>query len=109
MVVQVDDRRIFDRFTARFPVKFQNSRDSYGSNVFLRDFSADGAKIVTKRTIFINDSIDLVIELPDGHDPLTVSGKIVWAKKTNPASWDAGLKFDRVKFMQTQRVYKFCQ
>jgi len=109
MVVQVDDRRIFDRFMARFPVKFREAREDFGTNVFLRDFSADGAKIVTKNSLFVNDNIDLLVELPDGHEPLGVRGKIVWAKKGNPASWDAGLKFDKVHFMDAQRVYKYCR
>ena len=96
MVVQIDDRRVFDRFTARFPVKFRDAREDFGTNVFLRDFSADGAKIVTKRNLFVNDNIDLLVELPDGHEPLTVQGKIVWARKTNPANWDAGVKFYKI-------------
>ncbi|MFA5059271.1 MAG: PilZ domain-containing protein [Candidatus Omnitrophota bacterium] len=109
MTVKIDDRRVFDRFTARFPVKFQYSRNDFGSNVFLRDISAEGAKIVTKEQINLEDKVDLVVELPDGHDPLILSGKIVWSRAINPSAFDAGLRFDKVDFMDTQRIFKYCQ
>ncbi len=109
MVVQVDDRRVFDRFTARFPVKFKNSRQDFGSNVFLRDISAEGAKIATKEPVSRNDKVDLLVELPDGHEPLQLSGSIAWVKDTNPTTWDAGLKFDKIDFMEIGRIFKYCQ
>ena len=108
MVVQVDDRRVFDRFMARFPVKFKESSNDFGQNVFLRDIGAQGAKIVTKEELHPRDRIDLLVELPDGHDPLEVEGKAVWVQNGNPSSWDVGIKFDEVQFMKTQRIYKFC-
>ena len=109
MFVQVDDRRVFDRFVARFPVKFKDSRNDFGSNVFLRDMSAEGVKIVTKERMLLNDKINLLIELPDGRDPLQLSGNIVWIREANPNTRDAGLKFDKIDFMATQRIFKYCQ
>lgn len=108
MVVQVDDRRVFDRFMARFPVKFKESKEDFGSSVFLRDVSAEGAKIATKRSIFVNDQIDLLVELPDGHDPVALTGQVTWTRKTNPASWEAGVRFDKIDFMETQRIFRYC-
>ena len=109
MLVQVDDRRVLDRFTDRFPLKFKNSKEDFGRNVFLRDVSAEGAKIATKERISVNENIDLLVELPDGHDPLRLSGKVMWLRGENPNTWDAGVKFDKVDFMATQRIFKFCQ
>ncbi len=109
MVVKIEDNRVFERFTARFPAKFQHSNNGFGSNVFLRDISAQGVKIVTKENVYVNDRLDIAVELPDGHDPLILSGTVVWTRAMNPASYDAGLKFEKVDFMSTQRIFKFCQ
>ena len=46
------DKRLFDRFHARFPVKFRYSREDYGSDVFLRDASAQGARFTTTKRMF---------------------------------------------------------
>ena len=109
MLIGIDDRRVFDRFMARFPVKFKDARDGFGSNVFLRDVSAQGVKIQTRKPLFINDKVELLVEIPDGHDPMTLSGNVVWARGINPTMRQAGLKFDRVDFMDTQRIFKYCQ
>ena len=109
MLVQVDDRRVFDRFTARFPVKFKDSNDDFGSNVFLRDVCAQGAKIVSKERVYVNDKVELLVELPDGHAPMALNGSVVWARGINPITWDAGIKFDKVDLKSTRRIYKHCQ
>ena len=102
----VDERRIYDRFPARFPAKFKDSRGDFGQDVFLRDASAEGANIVTKDRMFFNDRVDLEIELPDGNQPLVLSGRVKWSKPANTSMWDIGLQFDEVNFMRIHRLFK---
>lgn len=109
MLVQVEDRRIFDRFTARFPVKFRNSKEDFGTSIFLRDVSAEGAHFASRERVNMSQRVDLLVELPDGHDPLQLNGNVVWVRGTSPNTWDVGIKFDRVDFMSTQRIFKYCQ
>jgi len=108
MVVQSDDRRVYERFMARFPAKYKESRNDYGTDIFLRDISADGAKIATKQKVKLNDRLDLQVDLPDGHDPMDLKGTIVWTVNTGPRTWEAGLRFDKIALMKTQRIYQFC-
>jgi len=105
MVAAVDDRRIFERFPARFPAKFRHSRHDYGTNVFLRDASADGIRLMTKERLFLNDSVSLEVELPDGHDPLVLNGEVVWSRSATNDLWDVGLRFHKINLMQMRRMY----
>lgn len=100
------DKRLFDRFHARFPVKFRYSREEYGSDVFLRDASAQGARFTTTKRMFLHDSVSLMVDLPDGRSPLILNGRVVWLKSKAPNLWDIGMEFHRVNFMQTQRIFK---
>jgi len=103
-----DERRTFNRFQTRFPVKFKDSRIDFGFDVILRDASANGVNILTKDRLFFNDHIALEVELPDGNDPLVLSGRVVRAKPINDLSmWDIGLKFDEVDLMKMQRIFKY--
>ena len=102
-----NERRVFDRFPARFPAKFKDTRDGFGYNVFLRDASASGANIVTRDRMFFNDTVSLEVELPDGASPLILNGRVKWSKPTNASMWDVGLQFDEVKFMKIHRLFKF--
>ena len=100
------DHRIFQRFQARFPTKFKHSRDDYGTDVFLRDVSAQGVKVTTKKRMFLHDSVSLLVSLPDDKTPLTINGRIIWTKTKGPDLWDVGLEFHKVNFMNLHRVFK---
>ena len=101
-----NDNRLFERFLARFPVKYQHSRQDYGTNVFLRDASAQGAKFSTSERVYVKDSVSLLVNLPDGGDPLSLNGRVVWVQEKSAALWDVGLQFHKPNFMQIQRIYR---
>lgn len=102
-----EDRRTFERFTARFPARFKDSRYDYGASVSLRNASAQGVKITTKEHLYINDSVTLEVELPDCKDPLTIKGQVVWIRSEDPNVWDVGLKFHETDLVHIARLYKF--
>ena len=99
------DKRVFERFKARFPVKFKHSDDDFGKDVFLRDASAEGLRFTTTHRMFINDCISLTVQLPDGSSPLALSGRVVWTQARTSTLWDVGLKFHRTQLMEMRRIY----
>jgi len=104
-----EDRRIFERFSARFPAKFKDSREDYGNDVFLRDASASGAHILSKERFFLDDQLSLEVELPDGGEPMILNGRVVRAKSLDLSFWDIGLEFPQVNFLKMQRLFKLTQ
>jgi Tfp pilus assembly protein PilZ len=101
-----EERRIFERFSARFPVKFKDAREDYGTDVFLRDASAQGIRILTKDRFFLEDQLSLEVELPDGGEPMVLNGHVVWVKLLNLSLWDIGVQFSQVNFIKMQRLFK---
>ena len=101
-----EERRIFERFSARFPVKFKDAREDYGTDVYLRDASAQGIRILTKERFFLDDQLSLQVELPDGGDPMVLSGTVKWVKLLNLSLWDIGIQFPEVDFLKMQRIFK---
>ncbi len=104
-----EERRIFERFSARFPVKFKDAREDFGSDVFLRDASAQGVRILTKERFFLDDQISLEVELPDGGEPMVLSGRVVWARFLNLSLWDLGVQFHEVNLLRMQRLFKLAE
>ena len=104
-----EERRIFERFSARFPVKFKDAREDYGTEVFLRNASAEGVRIFTKERFFLDDQLSLEVELPDGKEPMVLSGRVVWVRLQNLSLWDIGLKFEQVNFIKMQRLFKLTE
>ena len=97
-------RRLYERFPSRFPVKYKDSRNDFGTNVHLRNVSAEGAKITTHERVYLNDSVSIEVELPDGKRPMPLRGEVVWTHKQGAEIWDVGLKFHKVVFMDLWRI-----
>ena len=104
----MEDRRVFDRFLARFPAKIKDSRASFGEDIVLRDASAAGIRILSNKKMYVNDIVDLLIFLPDGRDPWNVQAQVVWTRNGAPDGWNIGLRFRKVDFMAIQRLFNCC-
>jgi len=100
-----EERRIFDRFPSRFPAKFKDTRNGFGTDVYLRNSSAGGARITTKERLYLNDSVTLEVELSDGKSPMTMRGEVVWVRYKDAEMWDIGLKFYKIVLMDLWRPY----
>lgn len=101
------ERRIFERFSTKFPAKEKDSRDDFGAAMSLRDYSAQGIKFISKERYYINDIVSLEIELPDGMDPMNIKGQVIWAKQREDKVWEIGLKFSKPNLMRGSRIYKY--
>ncbi len=106
-VAEEQENRLFQRFPARFPVKFKHSRDDYGSDVFLRDASAQGARLTSRKRMFLHDSVSLLVNLPDGKEAVTLNGRVVWTQTKGLDLWDVGLEFHKINFMNLHRLFRF--
>ena len=105
--IRKDDRRLFERFSARFPARFKDEREDFGETVYLRDACAFGAHITTKDRLFLNDKISIEVDLPDGMAPMDLRGEVVWIKKSAQNIWDLGIKFHKIELLKLARLYKF--
>ena len=102
-----EERRIFERFGARFPAKFKDSRNEYGTDVFLRDASATGVRISTRERMFLEDPLALEVRLPDGGSPMALAGKVAWTRPAAASTWDVGVQFPQADLMKMYRIFKF--
>ena len=102
-----EDRRLFERVMARFPIKFKESRNDFGNEIFLTDVSAQGIKFVTRERLFMHENISLLVKLPDNQPPLNLNGQIIWTKNKAPGVWEIGLKFHKIRLMGIQRLFNF--
>ena len=100
-----NERRIYERFHARFPAKFKDARGDFGRDVFLRDASASGVNILTRDRMFFNDKVTLEVDIPNSSSPLVLNGKIVWSKPASTSMWESGLQLDDIKFMKIQPLF----
>ena len=99
----VEDRRVYERLTARFPVKLKDSRHDYGAEFLMRDVSAGGIKLLSKEKLFLHDFLSLLINLPDGQEPVILNGEVVWSRAAGSQGWDIGLQFHKIDYLRLHR------
>ncbi|MBF0387927.1 MAG: PilZ domain-containing protein [Candidatus Omnitrophica bacterium] len=101
------ERRLFDRFEARFPARLRESSIDYGTDVFLQDVSGSGLHITTRQRMFIDDIISLEVKMPDGLDPVVLNGRVRWVHPMQSGSWEVGVEFHKVDFMRMHRLVRY--
>jgi len=101
-----EDQRLFDRFEAKFPAKLKDTREDFGDMVYLRDASAQGAKLSSKERFYLNDNVALEVDLKDGKYPMLIKGQVVWARNKDRDVWDIGLKFHKISLMHMSRLFE---
>ncbi len=98
------ERREFERIDAKFPLRLDAAEQPFGADIYLRDFSAGGVKIISKRKLVTGEDVELWVDVPDGHGPAHFSGRVVWFKDVGKNVWDAGICFRHIKLMDCRRL-----
>lgn len=102
-----EERRLFERFAARLPAKFKDSRQNFGSSLSLRDASAQGLRLISRERVFIHDSVSIEVKLPDNESIMTLRGEVVWVKRVENSFWDIGIQLYKVDLVALSRLYQF--
>jgi hypothetical protein len=109
--MDAEGRRGFERFTSSFPTKFKNRTMNVTTPVVMKDFSASGARLHINERLSVDDVLSLEVELPDGHGPLGLNGRVRWIKSRShdmyQSGWDVGVEFHRVDLMNLHRLMRF--
>ncbi len=103
------ERRLFERFDARFPAKLKDSREEFGEKIYLRNACAQGAQLALKDHVYVNDSLTVEVKIPQANYPVTIRGKVVWVQKDLANFWDVGVKFHQISFMQLSKLFESAQ
>ena len=101
----MEDRRIFERITARFPVRFLEAMEAKEGRGSTCDVSANGVSFVTNEDLAKNAALELWLEIPDSRGPLYTRGRVVWLDNTTvPGENRVGIRLERAELMGLARA-----
>ncbi len=101
-----EDRRIFERFFRKFPVRFldlSSNREGHGQT---QDISAKGVSFTTDEQLRPHATLELWLRIPDQGEPLYTRGEVVWANQVSPNEYRAGVNLERADLMGLSRVLR---
>lgn len=102
----MEDNRIFERFKARFPLRFLNLSDNREGQGSTQDISAKGVGIVTKEQLRPNTPLEMWLEIPDRGEPLYMRGEVVWSISQGLDEYRTGINLEKADLMGLSRALR---
>ncbi len=102
----MDDRRVFARIDAKFPLRFLDPVNGREGNAETFDISANGIGFVSREDLSANTRLALWLEIPDQHEPLYTGGEVVWSQGAAGSSMQQriGIHLEKAELMGLARV-----
>lgn len=103
---EMDDRRIFERFSARFDMNLLCDGEMWERKATTCDISARGIGFVTERSLILKTPVEMWLKLPDNQEPLYTRGKVVWSKPLDNETCSAGVELEKADLIGISRVLR---
>lgn len=105
----MDDKRIFARFKARFPLRFLDLKENKEVLGQVYDISAKGIGLICNECLQPNTPLEMWLEIPDKGEPLYTRGQVVWSKPEGVTECRAGVSLERADMMGLSRALRVTQ
>lgn len=103
---KMEDRRIFERFSARLPLRFLNLDNGKEGTAKTRDISAKGIGLVTAEQLAMHAPLEIWVDVPNGGSPLYSRAEVVWSKSVNAKEYWGGISLNEADLMGVARILK---
>jgi c-di-GMP-binding flagellar brake protein YcgR len=104
--VNMEDRRIFQRFPAQLPVRFLDLNSGSEGEAQTLDVSAKGLGLTLSQELKPRSNLEIWIKVPDNGEPLYTRGEVVWSKPEAPGRFKAGINLEKADLMGLSRVLR---
>jgi len=101
----MDDRRIFARFSARFPTRLLNLSNGEELTGYSQDICAKGVGVVTQKLLQPDAEVELWLDINDGKEPVYSRGKVVWTASC-ASGFRSGISLEKANLMGLSRVMR---
>lgn len=100
------DRRLFERFTAQFPIRFLAPDSNAEHQALTCDISAKGIGFISNEGLVAGTQLEMWIQIPDKGEPLYTRGQVVWSKISEPERYKTGVDLEKADLMGLSRCLR---
>lgn len=101
----MEDKRVFARISARFPLRFLNPDTGREGEAETLDISANGVGLLTNNNLTLSASLEMWMCIPDRHEPLYIRGQVIWfGAAPDDNRQRIGVRLDKAELMGLARV-----
>jgi len=101
----MDDRRVFARLGAQFPLRLLDPSSGRECRAETVDISANGLGLVSGENLSVRTPLEMWLDIADQHEPLYTRGEVVWSKTSaDTGQYRAGVCLEKAELMGLARV-----
>jgi PilZ domain len=94
-----EDRRVFARFRAEFPLKYSFPDTDKENRADMRDLCAKGMCVFTNEQLAENSRLDLLLTMPDNGEEISTKGQVIWSERIEPRKYRVGIELEKPELM----------
>jgi hypothetical protein len=103
---QMEDKRIFERFSARLPLRFLDLNATQEGTAQTLDISAKGVGFTTNLELNLGTRLELWLGVADKGEPIYARGQVAWSTLLGPAQYKVGVNLERANLLGLSRVLR---
>jgi hypothetical protein len=101
----MEDRRIFERMQANFPVKYLDPIGGLEGQASTVDICANGVCLIVDKDLPKKTGIEMWLKIPDKREPFYTRGEVVWSKAGEGSSEKkVGVRLKKAELMGVARA-----
>lgn len=102
----MEDRRIFERLTAKLSVKYLDAHSGSEGEAETCDISAKGIGLVSGSELKAHVPLEMWLKVPDREEPLYTRGEAVWSEEVSPTEYRSGINLERADLLGLSRALR---
>jgi hypothetical protein len=102
----VEDKRIFQRFPVKLPVRLLDVSSGKESAALTDDVSAKGIGILSKEELKAHTPVEIWLQIPDNREPVYTRGEVIWSALSGKDGYRAGVSLEKADLMGLSRILR---
>ena len=102
----MEDRRIFQRFSVERPLKFLDMDSGTEGQAMTLDISAKGVGLISGYELKPRAALEMWLEVSDKEKPVYTRGEVIWSKKTESGNFTTGINLEKANLMDLSRLLR---
>jgi hypothetical protein len=103
---KMEDKRIFERFAKRLPLRFLDLNAFQEGSAQTEDISAKGIGFISDVELKANTPLELWVEAADKGEPIYARGEVVWSEAGLGGQCRVGVNLEKANLMGLSRVLR---
>ena len=104
--IEFEDRRIFQRISAKLPLRFLAAHSNKAGLAQIQDISGSGIGLLTEKELKRYTPLEMRLQIPDKGKLLHIRGEVVWSNMIEANKYRIGIKLEKIDLVDLMELWR---